>query len=215
MDTSASDCAQLHKVLAAERPSGSCAMGQISDAGSPLTEVPIRKVTSFKENDIYAVARDNKASRGILRPRREVANLFFEASREGRTTVPPFTPLAPPKAFGGPVGPTGPHPEARGWDREGSPTTKLDRNSLPEHRAARASRPPLHRSWRDRRISGQHGRHGRTAHQLSSPYGTSRGAKFGNGFAPRISKKYRLDTPLTVTRESGVRQRRACKSQPR
>ena len=83
----------MYAVVADERPSWPRAMRKVPNSRAPLTELPIEKVASTLEVDIYAAAKDAEALRGIgdiIRRRRRAANLFPEA-------LPPYAPFVAPK----------------------------------------------------------------------------------------------------------------------
>ena len=102
MDASASDPAQLYKVLSGGRPGWAPLVRKMPGAEAPPTEVEIKKAPPPKEEDVFAAIEANRTLVEIgelLAPRQEAVDLVPGALREGGEASPPY--CAPYPAFSG------------------------------------------------------------------------------------------------------------------
>ena len=99
-DASAAERVQLRKALPDGRPGRARLLRKMRDAAAPPAEVAPKKAPLYKGGEISAAIKTNKAFQSIgelLRPRREVVNIFSDALREGMEACPPYASSYPPK----------------------------------------------------------------------------------------------------------------------
>ena len=97
-DTSAAEKPQHYEVSADEKAGWTRLMRKMLDSKAPPPGTEQKRTTAFKELDIFAAIKANKALAGIgeiLRTAQGAANLVSEALRDGSSACPPSIPFLP------------------------------------------------------------------------------------------------------------------------
>ena len=100
IDTSANERTQLFKRLAEGKAGRARIPRKILDSTQLATEIETKKTPSYKEVDIFPAIKSREhpsGLAGILIPNQKAANLFSEELRNGRRSLPPYTPFLLPK----------------------------------------------------------------------------------------------------------------------